>query len=67
MPGVITPLAPLKIVRPGEIEDYFRVHPDEENHWTCELCFVNVPVKGTATPHTAPDQREIAMEHCLRS
>ena len=22
------------------------MHPDEENYWSAELCFVNVPVKG---------------------
>ena len=26
--------------------DYVRLHPDEENYWSAELCFVNVPIKG---------------------
>lgn len=63
MPGVATPLAPLKIIRAGETEDFFRVHPDEENYWTCELCFVSVPVKGTARPLLHLITEEIAMEY----
>jgi hypothetical protein len=27
-------------------KDFVRVHPDEENCWSPELCFVNVPIKG---------------------
>jgi hypothetical protein len=28
------------------VKDFVRVHPDEENYWSPELCFVNVPIKG---------------------
>ncbi len=27
-------------------KDYAMLHPDVENYWSDELCFVNVPVKG---------------------
>lgn len=27
-------------------KDFVRLHPDEENYWSPELCFVNVPIKG---------------------
>jgi hypothetical protein len=27
-------------------KDFVRLHPDEENCWSPELCFVNVPIKG---------------------
>jgi hypothetical protein len=27
-------------------KDFVRVHPDEANYWSDELCFVNVPVEG---------------------
>ena len=30
----------------GEVKDFFRTHPDEENYWSGELCFVMVPIKG---------------------
>jgi hypothetical protein len=26
--------------------DFVRLHPDEINYWTDDLCFVNVPIKG---------------------
>ena len=29
-----------------EANDYCRLHPDEENWWSPELCFVQVPIKG---------------------
>jgi hypothetical protein len=28
------------------MKDFIRLHPDEENYWSPELCFVNVPIKG---------------------
>jgi hypothetical protein len=30
----------------SQAKDFVRLHPDEENYWSCELCFVNVPIKG---------------------
>ena len=45
--GVETVLAALPILRLGDVRDFFRVHPDEENHWSPELCFVSVPIKGS--------------------
>jgi hypothetical protein len=30
----------------AQAKDFVRLHPDEENHWSPELCFVNVPIKG---------------------
>jgi hypothetical protein len=27
-------------------KDFIRTHPDEDNYWSDELCFVNVPIKG---------------------
>jgi hypothetical protein len=27
-------------------KDFVRLHPDEENYWSPELCFVNVPIQG---------------------
>ena len=26
--------------------DFVRLHPDEDNYWSGELCFVSVPIKG---------------------
>jgi len=30
----------------AEAKDYVRLHPDIDNFWSPELCFVNVPIKG---------------------
>src|SRR5262249_51934437 len=30
----------------SEAKDFVRLHPDEKNYWSPELCFVNVPIKG---------------------
>jgi hypothetical protein len=30
----------------SQAKDFVRLHPDEENYWSCELCFANVPIKG---------------------
>jgi hypothetical protein len=30
----------------SEARDFVRLHPDEDNYWSPELCFVNVPIKG---------------------
>ena len=27
-------------------KDFVRLHPHEDTHWSVELCFVNVPIKG---------------------
>ena len=36
----------LSLCRAAEVGDFFRLHSDEENYWSYELCFVNVPIKG---------------------
>jgi hypothetical protein len=30
----------------AQAKDFVRLHPNEETHWSPELCFVNVPTKG---------------------
>ena len=30
----------------SEAKDFVRLHPDEENYWSVELCFVRVPILG---------------------
>jgi hypothetical protein len=37
----------LLVHKVGDVKDFFMVHPDEENWWSCELSFINVPVKGS--------------------
>jgi hypothetical protein len=42
----------------GEAKDFFRVHPNEEEYWSDEFCFVSVPVKGAkhASLHLIDDE-----------
>ena len=44
--GVETLLTPLPVMRIAEANDFTRLHPDEDNYWSCELCFVSVPIDG---------------------
>jgi hypothetical protein len=44
--GVETLRAALPHHKLPDAKDFVRLHPDEENWWSDELCFVNVPVKG---------------------
>jgi hypothetical protein len=30
----------------SQAKDFVRLHPNKENYWSDELCFVNVPIKG---------------------
>jgi hypothetical protein len=32
--------------RIADAKDFVRTHPNEEDYWSPELCFVNVPIKG---------------------
>jgi hypothetical protein len=36
----------LKIHSIAEARDFVRLHPDTDEYWSPELCFVNVPIKG---------------------
>jgi hypothetical protein len=44
--NVETMLSPLPVHNMSAAKDFVRLHKDEENYWTPELCFVDVPVKG---------------------
>jgi hypothetical protein len=44
--GVETLLGPLPHYKISEARDFVRLHPHEATHWSCEYCFVTVPIKG---------------------
>jgi hypothetical protein len=44
--NVETLVTALPVHKISDARDFVRLHPDEENYWSDELCFVNVPVKG---------------------
>ena len=43
-----------------------RLHPDEENYWTPELCFVSVPVDGQKDRVLHLIDEEVAKRHDLQ-
>jgi hypothetical protein len=43
---VATQIAGLPHYSVPEAKDWVRLHPDEENFWSEELCFVSIPVPG---------------------
>jgi hypothetical protein len=45
--GVETLLMALTVLKIGDVGDFARLHPSEDDYWSIELCFVSVPIKGT--------------------
>jgi hypothetical protein len=45
--GVQTLLTALPILKIGDVNDWARLHPSEDEYWTNEMCFVSVPIAGT--------------------
>jgi hypothetical protein len=45
----------------SQAKDFCRLHPDEENFWSVELCFVNVPIQGQKRDTLHLIVEEIAM------
>jgi hypothetical protein len=44
--GVKTLLPPMEVMKMSDVDDFVRLHPDEVNYWSDELCFTNVPISG---------------------
>src|SRR4029077_1256225 len=44
--GVETMLTALPIYIIGDVGDFAKLHPSEDDYWSCEMCFVSVPIKG---------------------
>jgi hypothetical protein len=54
----------LSVHRISDANDFVRLHPDEENCWSTELCFVSVPVKdGKKSDNLHLIDEEIAMRY----
>src|SRR5262245_55816145 len=47
----------------SEAKDFVRLHPDEETHWTPELCFVTVPIKGMKRDTLHLIDEELAVQY----
>jgi len=64
--GVETLLSALPISSIGRAGDFVRLHPDEDNYWTPELCFVNVPVDGQKDRVLHLIDEDVAKRHDLQ-
>jgi len=49
--------------RIAQAKDFVRLHPNEDTHWTPELCFVNVPIKGEKRDTLHLIEEELAMRY----
>ena len=47
----------------SQAKDFVRLHPNEETHWSPELCFVNVPIKGQKRDTLHLIDEELAMRY----
>src|SRR5262245_7323827 len=47
----------------SQAKDFVRLHPDETNYWSPELCFVNVPIKGQRRDTLHLIDEELAMRY----
>jgi hypothetical protein len=61
--GVETLLTSLPHFRISEAKDFVRLHHSEEDFWSVELCFVNVPIKGAKRDTLHLIEEALAMEH----
>jgi hypothetical protein len=61
--GVETLLTALPHHSISQAKDFVRLHPNEETHWSCEFCFVHVPVKGQKRETLHLIEEPLAMRH----
>ena len=54
--GVQTLLTALPILKIGEVDDWTRLHPSEDDYWTDELCFVCGAGQRHQARHAARDR-----------
>jgi hypothetical protein len=61
--GVATLLTALACHKISEANDFVRLHPDDVNYWSAELCFVSVPIKGQKKDLVHLIVEELAMQY----
>ena len=61
--GIETLLTALPHYSIAQAKDFVRLHPDEENYWSPEFCFVHVPIKGQKRETLHLIEEELAMRH----
>jgi hypothetical protein len=63
MAGVETLLTALPHYPLAHAKDFTRLHHDEDGHWSPELCFVNVPIKGQKKETLHLIAEDLAMQY----
>jgi hypothetical protein len=65
--AAIADVDPLQTALPihsiSQAKDFVRLHPDEENYWSVELCFANVPIKGAKRDTLHIIDEDLAMQY----
>jgi hypothetical protein len=61
--NVETLLTALPIHKISEAKDFVRLHSDEANYWSHELCFVSVPIKGQKRDTLHLIDEDLAMQY----
>jgi hypothetical protein len=61
--GVETLQTALPVHKISAAKDFVRLHPDEDNYWSQELCFCSVPIKGQKTETLNLIEETLAMTH----
>jgi hypothetical protein len=61
--GVETVLTALPVMKISDANDWVRLHPCEETHWSPELCFVSVPIKGEKRDLLHLIEEDIAVQY----
>ena len=61
--GVATLLTALPVYKLSDARDFVRLHPDEDNYWTAELCLVAVPVRGSRRDALHLIEEELALQY----
>jgi hypothetical protein len=61
--GVETLLTALPILKIGDVNDWTRLHPSEDDYWSPEMCFVAVPIKGTKRDMLHAIDDDLAVQH----
>lgn len=61
--NVATKVGMLPLSSISDAGDFVKVHPNEADCWSCELCFVKVPTKGSKNDVLHLIDEEIAMQY----
>ncbi len=53
----------LSILKVGDTNDFVRLHPNEDEYWSDEMCFVSVPIKGEKKDRLHIIDEELALRY----